>query len=844
MKTRRRSHRVWAVWLGTLWILGAASAPVLAEPELDRIQPEAADVGGPGFTLTAEGENFVEGSVIRWNGSDRPTTFVNDETLTAEIPASDLSARGFVTVTVFEPNENGGDESGGETFRVRLVPAVSGMSPSTAQEDTGGFTLTINGSNFASDSVVQWNGDGRNTTFVDSNTLTAEIPAGDVDNAGSFTVRVFNPDPGGFSGELTFTVTSPSTNPQPVLSSMNPASREAGGSGFTLTVTGSNFTPQSVLRWNGSDRPTTFVGSGTLTAEISADDVAVRGFASVSVFTPSPGGGVSGSQTFSINLVPAIGNLSPNSAEAGSSGFTLTVSGTGYASDSVVRWNGSDRPTRFVDANTVAAEIPSSDVALPGQQQVTVFNSAPGGESGGATFTVSGAVEINPIPVLTQITPNAGEVGGDGFVLTAQGTNFVQGSVIRWNGSDRATTFVNSNVLTAQIPAADLLSRGNAFVTVFTPSPGGGMSNAQTFTVNLVPSVSSLNPASVRPGSPSISLTVLGANFAADSVVQWNGDNRPTTFVNANTLRADIADDDLENEGAFDIRVVNSNPGGISNVRVFRVSVAGNPAPRLSSISPESAEVGGARFVLTVSGSNFVDSSVVRWNGVDRPTTFINDATLSADIPPGDLTTRGYAEITVFTPPAGGGLSEPLSFGVRLVPVIESVSPSSTTAETLNFDMTITGANFAPDSEVRWNGRPLPTVFVGSTSLTASVMSSDFTAEPVYSITVFNRDPGGTSNPFRFEAVIEPVRVYPNPWRADRHGTLAPQVIFDRLNPGSEVKIFTLSGRWVKTLYSTGGTASWDLTSDSGQSVSSGFYLYYVTGINGRNRRGKVAVIK
>ena len=55
---------------------------------------------------------------------------------------------------------------------------------------------------------------------------------------------------------------------------------------------------------------------------------------------------------------------------------------------------------------------------------------------------------------------------------------------MRWNGADRPTTWISPATLEAQIPAADLASTGQALVTVFTPPPGGGESEARVFNVN------------------------------------------------------------------------------------------------------------------------------------------------------------------------------------------------------------------------------------------------------------------------------------------------------------------------------------------------------------------------
>src|SRR3989442_53501 len=88
--------------------------------------------------------------------------------------------------------------------------------------------------------------------------------------------------------------------PVPVLGALSPSSATAGGAGFTLTVTGANFVAPSVVRWNGSDRTTTFVSSTELRAAISAGDITTAGTTQITVFTPLPGGGTSGALTFTI----------------------------------------------------------------------------------------------------------------------------------------------------------------------------------------------------------------------------------------------------------------------------------------------------------------------------------------------------------------------------------------------------------------------------------------------------------------------------------------------------------------------------------------------------------------
>ena len=90
--------------------------------------------------------------------------------------------------------------------------------------------------------------------------------------------------------------------PAPALSAVSPSPILAGDPGVTLVATGSGFTAESVVRWNGSTRPTVFVSTSELHAAISAADIASIGTADVSVFTPAPGGGTSAVVVATIDL--------------------------------------------------------------------------------------------------------------------------------------------------------------------------------------------------------------------------------------------------------------------------------------------------------------------------------------------------------------------------------------------------------------------------------------------------------------------------------------------------------------------------------------------------------------
>jgi hypothetical protein len=599
------------------------------------------------------------------------------------------------------------------------LPTLTSLAPNSAQAGTPGLTLMVNGANFNRLTEVHWNGLLRPTTFVSTNQLTALLSAADLATPGTAQVTAFNPGAGGgVSNPLTFTITPPPP-PAPTLLSLVPNTATAGSNAFTLTVTGANFVTNSVVRWNGSNRPTTFVSATQLAAQLPASDIASVGSASVTVFTPPNalglGGGTSSPLLFTItpaaNPVPVLLSINPNTATAGSPALTLTLNGSNFIAGSVVRWNGSNRPTTFVSASQLTAQLPATDLLNAGAAQVTVFNPPNAGVGGGTSnalpFTITQAPA--PVPVLTSITPNSANAGGSGFALMLTGANFSNASVARWNGADRPTTFVSTTQLIAQIPTSDIANAGTAQVTVFNPpngAGGGGASRALPFTINQaanpVPTLTSVTPNSLTAGAPGATLTLMGSNFVANSVARWNGANRPTMFVSATQLTVQLAAADLASAGTASVAVFNPAPGGgQSNALTVNLN---NPAPVITSLIPNSVVAASPAFTLTINGNGFIPTSQIRWNGANRPTVFVNGNQLTAQIPAADVLTVGAAQIAVFNSTPGGGTSAAVTFTITPQPLppptLLSVTASAVAQGARQVRLTLVGRNFRPGARV------------------------------------------------------------------------------------------------------------------------------------------------
>jgi PKD repeat protein len=85
------------------------------------------------------------------------------------------------------------------------------------------------------------------------------------------------------------------------------------------------------------------------------------------------------------------------------------------------------------------------------------------------------------------------------------------------------------------------------------------------------------------------------------------------------------------------------------------------------------------------------------------------------------------------------------------------------------------------------------------------------------------------------------VKVYPNPWRAQRH---RGPIVFSGVSVGGKVKILTVAGRLVRELTARSTIVEWDLMTDKGDRAASGLYLFTVATEGSGTVRGKLAVLR
>ena len=624
--------------------------PLAATPQIASLTPQFATVGGSAFTLAVNGGNFVSGSKVRWNGSDRVTTFVSATQLRANILAADVATAGTVPVTVFNPD---GTISNAVTFEVRSPqPFITNISPSWGTAGSPSFALTVDGSNFISGSKVRWKGSDRTTTFVSVTELLASIPAADIASAGSAGVTVYTPSPGGgTSNTVNFDV-------YPVLSSVTVSpSAVAGGTSSTGTVTLSGPAPLggAVVSLSSDNTSaatvpasvTVAAGAASATFTIATVPVSSTTIARISGLF----GGVTRSSNLTVNL-PSLSSLSlnPSTVQGGNSSTgTVTLSGPAPTGGAVVSLSNSNTSTATVPASvTVAAGATSATFAV-------------------TTSPVSGSTVSDD---LGHLQGGQQDIRSDGYTTTSDG-KCARGEPLR-----RRRRYFNNGYGDVERPGAPGWSGGVVVERQHIGGhgsgerDGGGRRRQRDVHDRNSPRVQCDHREDLRlvrrrhpllESDRESSLAVVTVPESVDrsgreqfdgdgdaggscalAVVLWyrcRSDNTSTATVPSSVTVAGGA-----SSATFAVTTspvsgstavtISASYGGVARTAPLTVAPA---APVVTVLSPSVATAGGPAFTLSVSGSNFVSGAKVRWNGSDRMTTFGSATQLQASILTADL---------------------------------------------------------------------------------------------------------------------------------------------------------------------------------------------------------------
>lgn len=331
-------------------------------------------------------------------------------------------------------------------------------------------------------------------------------------------------------------------------------------------------------------------------------------------------------------------------------------------------------------------------------------------------------------PVITSATPNPVDAGGPSFTITVTLNAFVSGAVLKWSGTTLASpNYVDDHTLTALVPAGLIAICGKYVLTVTNPV-NSTVSNSYPIIVS--PVLKTVLPNVLPAGSGGVTVVATGLGFSSNVYLTLTASGAATNLAtgydgSTTTLTAFVPGSALT--GAYPVSLFVSDPttGAASQKLPITLTVA-----TVSAITPNEIYAGTAScnlvapacFTLNVVGANFVGGAQVLFNGSPLPTAYINSGYLIATVPAGLVHDAGDVGVSVRNPGTTATTTiklvvDPNPFGTT----ITSLSPASALAGGPSLTLTLTGERFASTSTVLWVRTPLPTTFISSTQLTATI---------------------------------------------------------------------------------------------------------------------------
>jgi hypothetical protein len=510
---------------------------VAPEPSIGSLSPISIVAGTASEPILVNGQNFMAGAKVRWNGTSIPTTYLSSNQLQAQPTTAQLATASIVQLAVTNPSP--GTISSPVTFNVTYpvnltvlnlpandlvwdpfaqviyasVPSSygsNGNSTAVIKPSTG----TITGFFFAGSEPTKLALDGTSkylyvglngSSYIQrfnlpSLTPDIQISLGSTQNAGpnvaaaiavspanAHTIAVEITQGGCCSGPLEFFTDSTKLANSVASPQMNQLVFASGTTLYgyvpnSLSQVAVSATGGSLIQqWYGTVTGNSFQYSGGLIFGGNGQEFnPATGLLQGTFDVGSPCCGNGGPQVLpnsAINRAFALG-YTPFFNSLGITSYNLTqFTPLGVASLAGLSSSyNSPYTSKFIQwgTNGLAFILTSGCCGNPSSQVVLVQS---------PSLLLTASKTVKPVPALKSSTPTTVSHGTGNFRLTLRGSGFVPGSVVTWSGKARSASYVSASQMTVYVRADLIASAGTANIAVKNSTPGGGTSNSLTFTI-------------------------------------------------------------------------------------------------------------------------------------------------------------------------------------------------------------------------------------------------------------------------------------------------------------------------------------------------------------------------
>ncbi|HEX8004658.1 MAG TPA: fibronectin type III domain-containing protein [Mycobacteriales bacterium] len=688
-------------------------------------------------------------------------------------------------------------------FVVGPTVALTAANPPTLGKGATGKTVTLVGSNFAPNAIINIKGTGApapvtgvvangvtyaSKTWVSATEFTLNgVSVADAEStpAGTRLIEIRNPDGSYAQSTTIFSVTNkPSISSVVETDSVGDDKYGQGAKNVVLTVNGADFQPNATLAIadpagitvnsytvDAADKITanlTLVQSGTGAPSLAGHAVTV---------TNPDYGTTTFANGLTVSAGPTVTGVTPPSRGRGET-VDLTITGTNFDKPNgveVVIPNVTIDPSKITvnDATSITVDdaVVSNALNVGGVKSVTVTNK---GDRGSYTCASCFSIDnlqtnsVSPSSVLNNGTKTL-TIGGSGFATDATvkliKDGFGSGEVPDISGTNvvvnQTGTSLTADFAAAGIAPGDYLVR----VTNGTSNPGVGTCTCKLNVVASAPTVTSVAPSSVGAGADDKTIVITGTNFLPGADVLFSNSGvtvvgNPVVTPTKITAVIDVASDAAEPPAVQDASVVTvRNTDGQTDDADFDVT----PAPAPTSLSPASRGQ-GTTTTVTLSGDDFADGATITVSGTGvtvGSATFADGGplptakdTLTATLTVANDAATGARTLTVHNPDGGQGSCSCLTVNAK--PTITSVTPAKGARETAP-SVTIAGSGFAADAVVN-AGAGITTAVTNTTAqaLTVTFTIAADAARTTRDVIVTNTDGGTATLPAAFKVYSVP----------------------------------------------------------------------------------------
>jgi hypothetical protein len=655
-------------------VTSATDFEVKPTPTISSFTPTT---GAVTATVTITGTNFstvLNENEVRFGGTLATVTAATPTSITTSVPAG--AATGPLSVLV---SGTGVTVTSASNFTIAPTPTITSFTPTSGAETA---TVTITGTNFsatpANNQVRFFNNVLATVTASTPTSITTSVPTGAA--TGPISVLVSG------TGVTVTSATDFEVKPTPTISSFTPTT---GAVTATVTITGTNFSTilnENEVLFGGTLATVTAATTTSITTSVPAG--AATG--PVSVLVSGTGVTVTSASNFTVVPTPTITNFTPTS---GAETATVTITGTGFSAtpgnNQVRFFNGVLATVTASTPTSITTSVPAG--AATGPISVLVSGT-------GVTVTSASNFTVVPIPTITSFSPTS---GAETATVTITGTGFSatpgNNQVRFFNGVLATVTASTPTSITTSVPAG----AATGPISVLVSGTGVTVESDTDFNVLPKPTLTGFSPTS---GAPTAEVIIFGTNFSTtpgENIVTFNGVPAVVSNSTATTITTSVP------VGATSGAIVVTVNGVTLNGSIFTVL----PSPTITGISPT---VGASGASVTITGTNFISTPVVTFNGVTAVVTGFTSTSITTTVPVGAST--GPIAVTV-----SGVTVFSATFTVPGSPTITSFNPTS---GAIGATVVISGTNFsttAGNNVVRFNGTQAVVTVATTTSLTVTV---------------------------------------------------------------------------------------------------------------------------